>query len=51
MIFIHNLNPVAFEVFSIKIYWYSLAYIFGFFWVLCMPKSWLIEFTALLNLK
>ena len=31
MIFIHNLNPIAFEVFSIKIYWYSLAYIFGFF--------------------
>ncbi len=31
MIFIHNLNPVAFEIFSIKIYWYSLAYIFGFF--------------------
>ena len=26
---IHNLNPVAFEIFFIKIYWYSLAYIFG----------------------
>ena len=31
MIYIHNLNPVALEVFSIKIYWYSLAYLFGFF--------------------
>ena len=26
---INNLNPVAFEIFFIKIYWYSLAYIFG----------------------
>ncbi len=31
----HNLNPVALSFFNIKIYWYSLAYIFGFlfsFW-------------------
>ena len=26
---INNLNPVAFEIFAIKIHWYSLAYIFG----------------------
>ena len=26
---INNLNPVAFEIFFIKIHWYSLAYIFG----------------------
>ena len=26
---INNLNPVAFEIFFIEIYWYSLAYIFG----------------------
>ena len=32
---INNLNPVAFEIFFIKIYWYSLAYIFGiiFGWI------------------
>ena len=30
MIYEHNLNRVAFEFFSLKIYWYSLAYIFGF---------------------
>ena len=26
---INNLNPVAFEIFFIKVHWYSLAYIFG----------------------
>ena len=26
---INNVNPVAFEIFFIKIHWYSLAYIFG----------------------
>ena len=30
MIYEHNLNPVAIEFFSLKIHWYSLAYIFGF---------------------
>ena len=31
----HNLNPIAISFFNFKIYWYSLAYIFGFlfsFW-------------------
>ncbi len=28
--FIHNLNPVAVEIFGLKIYWYSLSYLFGF---------------------
>ena len=31
----HNLNPVALNFYSFKIYWYSLAYIIGFlftFW-------------------
>ncbi len=32
---INNLNPVAFEMFFLKIHWYSLAYIFGilFGWI------------------
>jgi len=30
MIYEHNLNPIAVEIFSFKIYWYSLAYVFGF---------------------
>ena len=33
--FEHNLDPVAVSFFDVKIYWYSLAYIFGFlftFW-------------------
>ena len=35
--FIHNLNPVALEIFFFKIHWYSLAYIFGiiFGWLYC----------------
>ena len=28
--FINNLDPIAFEFFSLQIRWYSLAYIFGF---------------------
>ena len=38
--FINNLNPVALEIFSLKIYWYSLAYIFGiiFGWIYCKKK-------------
>lgn len=30
MIYIHDLNPVALNLFDFKIYWYSLAYFFGF---------------------
>lgn len=30
MIYVHNLNPVALDLFNLKIYWYSLAYFFGF---------------------
>jgi len=26
----HNLDPIAFEIFNLKIYWYSLSYFFGF---------------------
>jgi len=35
--FINNFDPVAFEIFSLDIRWYSLAYIFGiiFGWALC----------------
>ena len=28
--FVHNLDPVAFEILGLKIYWYSLSYLFGF---------------------
>ena len=27
--FINNFDPIAFQVFSLEIRWYSLAYIFG----------------------
>ncbi len=35
--FINNFDPVAFQVFSFEIRWYSLAYIFGiiFGWTYC----------------
>ena len=35
--FINNFDPVAFQVFSIAVRWYSLAYIFGliFGWIYC----------------
>ncbi len=35
--FINNFDPVAFQVFSIEVRWYSLAYIFGliFGWIYC----------------
>ena len=38
MIYEHNLNPIVIEIFSLKIYWYSLAYIFGFLFCLHYSK-------------
>ena len=48
--FINNFNPVAFEIFSLGIRWYSLAYIFGiiFGWYYCKKK--IIKDEKLLNL-
>jgi len=48
--FINNFDPVAFQVFSLEIRWYSLAYIFGiiFGWTYCKKK--LIKDEKLLNL-
>ena len=48
--FINNFDPVAFQIFSFEIRWYSLAYIFGiiFGWVYC--KKNLIKDKKLLNL-
>ena len=35
--FINNFDPVAFQIMSFEIRWYSLAYIFGIIigWLLC----------------
>ena len=41
--YINDLNPVAFSIFSLDIYWYSLSYIFGLLlgWTYC--KSIIIK--------
>jgi phosphatidylglycerol:prolipoprotein diacylglycerol transferase len=48
--FTNNFDPVAFQIFSLEIRWYSLAYIIGILlgWVYCKIK--LIEDEKLLNL-
>ena len=48
--FINNFDPVALQIFSFEIRWYSLAYIFGiiFGWLYCKKK--LIKEEKLLNL-
>ncbi len=48
--FINNFDPIAFQVFSFEIRWYSLAYVFGiiFGWTYCKKK--LIKDQKLLNL-
>ena len=48
--FINNFDPVAFQIFSLEIRWYSLAYIFGiiFGWIYCKNK--LIKDEKLFNL-
>ena len=48
--FINNFDPIAFQVFSLEIRWYSLAYIFGliFGWMYC--KKILIKDQKIKNL-
>ena len=48
--FINNFDPVAFQIFSFEIRWYSLAYVFGIIlgWFYCKKK--LIKDQKILNL-
>ena len=48
--FINNFDPVAFQVFSLEIRWYSLSYIFGliFGWIYC--KKLLIKNEKIKNI-
>ncbi len=48
--FINNFDPIAFQIFSLEIRWYSLAYIFGIIigWLYCKKK--LINDEKILNL-
>ena len=48
--FTNNFDPVAFQIFSLEIRWYSLSYIFGIIlgWLYC--KKFLIKDEKILNL-
>ena len=48
--FINNFDPVAFQIFSLEIRWYSLSYIFGiiFAWLYC--KKFLIKEDKILEI-
>ena len=48
--FINNFDPIAFQVFSLEIRWYSLAYIFGLIlgWIYC--KNILIKDEKIKNI-
>ena len=48
--FINNFDPVAFQIFSFEIRWYSLAYIFGIIFGWLYYKKKLIKNEKLLNL-
>ena len=41
--FINNFDPVALEIFSLEIRWYSLAYIFGIILGWILAKKILIQ--------
>ena len=51
MIYEHNLNPVAFSFFNLKIYWYSLAYIFGFLFSFWYSKNLVKNKVIILDIK
>ena len=44
--FINNFDPVAFEIFSLEIRWYSLSYIFGLLFGWYFAKNKLIKDNA-----
>ena len=41
--FINNFDPVAFQIFSLEIRWYSLAYIFGLLFGWMYSKNFIIQ--------
>ncbi len=43
MMFINNFDPVAFQIFSLEIRWYSLAYIFGLLFGWIYSKNFIIQ--------
>ena len=49
IIYEHNLDPIAFKIFDLKIYWYSLSYIFGFLFFIYYSKFQINK--KIINLK
>ena len=49
IIYEHNLDPIAFKIFDLKIYWYSLSYIFGFLFFIYYSKFQIKK--QIINLK
>ncbi len=49
--FVHNFNPVAFEFFNIKVYWYSLSYLFGFIFSYFYAKFLISQRFVIINFK
>ena len=47
----HNLNPIAFSFYNLKIYWYSLAYIFGFLFSFWYSKYLVKNKVIMLDIK
>ena len=47
--FINNFDPVALEIFSLEIRWYSLAYIFGIILGWILAKKLFIHDIAVKN--
>ena len=51
MVFIHNLNPVIFNLFGFSIYWYSLSYFCGFIFFIFYSKYLIKKKFFNLNIK
>lgn len=49
--YIHNFNPVAFEILNFKIYWYSLSYLFGFVFSFFYAKILINKKLIIMNFK
>ncbi len=49
--YIHDLNPIAFQLFNFNIYWYSLSYLFGFIFSYFYAKYLITNHYIKINFK